>query len=677
MKIHTYRKRLLALAASLAMGAEMTRAGIPAENFVDLSLEELLRVEVSSVSKKTQQLADVAAAVFVINEQDIRRSGARSLPEALRLAPGVDAARISGDRWAVSIRGFNGQFANKLLVMIDGRSVYSPAFSGVFWESINLPLSEVERIEVIRGPGAAVWGANAVNGVINVITKHAGDTQGGQVEVVAGTREYRSGMARYGGQMDADTDYRFYVTGSSRDPHKDQSGADASDDAHAYRAGIRLDRRGAGDWTWIAETYRAVSDDIGTFASFTAGPPSFTFTQPAGIKEDGFDILGKGVYRLDGGSELQFQGSWSYNDATITGMGRDKRHVLDLDAQHHLAKQGNHDLIWGLGLRVTQDEMEGGVLSNGDITTRLTPTEDTLAIYSLYGQDEIRLADGLSLTLGARIEHHDYTGLEIQPNARVLWKIAPEQSVWASASRAVRTPSRGERSFTYNNAYLPTAPFPTLIQTVGTSSYDSEILHSLEIGHRAQWSPKLSTDAVVFAHHYDNLLSSPMGMTDLSTIPLGYVTQPLYLGNTQALTVRGLELSTDWRPREDWRLQASYTFTDANHDGNGGNTWYKGVMPKHVLNLRSGHNLSRNLDLDLILRHVGERKDPIALYPRNVKAYTALDVRLGWRPDRDLELSLVARELLAGKHVEFINDIIQYRPIQIEPSLELGLRWDF
>jgi len=650
-------------------------------DYADLSLEELMKVEVTSVARKSQQLADVAAAVYVINQDDIRRSGARSLPEALRLAPGVDAAHISGDRWAVSIRGFNGQFANKLLVMVDGRSVYSPAFSGVFWEALNYPLSEVERIEVVRGPGASVWGANAVNGVINVITKSASASQGGQINARLGSGEYWSGTARYGASLNSDTDYRVYLTSHGQGPSTALSGNDAADKVNSARAGFRMDRHGAGEWTWIAEVYHDSSGDTGTYPSFKAGPPAYSYVQPVDNRHDGVDLVGKGAYELDGGGEFHFQGNLSANDNQITGLGRDRRYILDTDAQHHLALHGAHDLIWGLGLKVTGDTIDGGVLDNGEATTVIKPTHDTLTILSLYGQDEIRLVDDLRLTLGARLEHHSYTGLEFQPNVRLLWHLSPEQSAWTSLARAIRTPSRGERSFTFTQTFVPSPPLPvtTAITSIGGAGVKSEVLNALEIGHRAQWAPSLSTETVFYLHHYDHLLSDKQGTVDPNKplSPEGYATLPILLGNDQTLTVEGMELTVDWRVRPDWRLQASYSYTNPIHANDASTTWFKGAMPRNIASLRSGHNLGHKLDLDLMLRHVDARTDSQSLYPRDVAAYTAMDVRLGWRPQKALEVSLMGRDLMTGKHLEFINDVTNIQPTQVGPSLELRAKWDF
>ncbi len=419
---------LLALPC-IAQGAESPPA--------DLSLEELLKVEVQTASRKSQRLQDVASAVFVISREDIERSGATSLPEVLRLAPGVQVARLANNRWAVSARGFNGRFANKLLVLMDGRSIYSPLFSGVLWEMEDTLLDDVDRIEVIRGPGAALWGANAVNGVINIITRNARDTRGTLAVAGAGSEERSFGALRHGFAA-GEGSVRLWAKGFSRDESVDLSGNRGNDDWHAARAGFR------GDWNANAGSRLTVSGSI--YNSPTGdrwNVPSVT--SPSGAIATDIEQGGSGANLLLKHEWLPADGSAStlqaYVDRTeidVIGVLGERRTTVDLDFQHRLAPGGAHDVIWGLSHRQSRDQIRSGPLIS------ILPDHQTYQLTSAFVHDEITLQpERLKLALGARLEHNNYTGLEPQPNARLIWTPTAHQALWGALSRAVQNPVKG------------------------------------------------------------------------------------------------------------------------------------------------------------------------------------------------------------------------------------------
>ena len=421
--IHIRHRRHSALPLALALFlASPSGAADKPGTLSDLSLEDLMQVEVTSVSKKPQRLANVAASVHVISAEDIRLAGANSIPEALRLAPGIDATRISGNRWAVSARGSADLYANKLLVMVDGRNAYNPAFSGVAWQDFQFPIEDIERIEVIRGPAAAVWGSNGVNGVINIITKSAASTQGGQVVLGAGKGEY--GRARWGGASDdGSLYYRAYVSSQYADPQRAipvMGGGDGGDAFDKAAAGLRLDGYLASGarWDLSADFYDDRGKGIAYFAA-ASGDGNRPFTE----KHHDTALRGRYEKTLDGGSNLQIQGGFAHSELGIPYMLIDSRDTLDLDLQHRIRLGERHDVIWGANYRRSSDNETGTAAISVNTPSR------QLEYYGLSAQDEIALMDTLHLTLGLRMDHNEMTGWEAQPTARLSWNLQPTQTL--------------------------------------------------------------------------------------------------------------------------------------------------------------------------------------------------------------------------------------------------------
>jgi iron complex outermembrane recepter protein len=657
-----------ALGASAANG----NAGKPLE---DLSLQDLMEMEVTSAAKKPQRLFDTDAAIHVITQDDMRRAGVTSIPEALRLAPGVNVARINGGLWAVSIRGFNGRFANKLLVLMDGRTLYTPLFAGVVWETQDTLLEDVERIEVIRGPGAALWGANAVNGVINIITKKAKDTQGNLVGVSAGDEERFSTSLRRGFKTSDDSHARIYAKFQDRDATQGIGGIGGRDDSREGMAGFRWDREGSSDNLSLqGRVYQGRLGDTQIVPN-TAAFPYFSIDNLT-ERFSGAHLLGRWARWLGSDSEVSLQGFIDQARIDIPRI-REERTTFDLEFQHRFPLAEAHDFTWGGGLRRSRDDIRNSP------TLVMNPSDRALDLFNLFFQDEIALLpDALRLTLGARLEHNDFTGWEFQPNARLLWRINDNHSAWLAASRAVRTPSRAESDVTLDlatyapfappSALLPTGnptPFPLRLVLTGNSDYRVETLDALDLGYRAKLHSDLTLETTLFAYRYKDLIDAVPGLPDPTSIP-AYVTQPLLGANNGSVRMHGLEVALDWLPSPGWRVQPAYSYARAK----AANLLSDISLPRHQFSLRIGFEPTDRTQADIWLRRVDGIKTSVGA---SIPAYTTLDLRLGWRVNRELELSLVGQNLLDKSHPEFVSDYLNSVPSEIERSVFIKADWRF
>ena len=661
----------------------------PANTTVDiftLGIAELMNIEVTSASKKVQRVADVGAAVFVITQEDMRRSGARSIPEALRLAPGVQVARIDANKWAVSIRGFNGRFANKLLVLMDGRSVYTPLFSGVFWDAQDTLLADIDRIEVIRGPGAALWGANAVNGVINIITKSATDTLGGLVNIGGGTEERGFAEARYGMSLSEAADIRFYAKHLDRDSGMDAAGNQAHDAWHMSRGGFRLDSRATErDILTIQGEYYdgSVGENYLLNKLPTPGDPAVSRMTDADNGTRGWHLLSRWERTLSGTSGMVLQ---LYYDRYQVGMvgATGKMDIVDMDFQHHFALGKKQDIIWGAGYRFSRDDIEN------TFAVSLLPTQKDSHLTSFFLHDEIELIpEHLSLILGSRFERNNYSGFEIQPNGRLIWTPTPRHTLWTAVSRAVRTPSRGDQSVLYRQSVIPPPlafvpfpanQFPAVVTIYGSEEYASEELLAYELGYRTELRPNLNLDVSTFYNAYNHLRTVKAGQPgpDSSSAPT-HIIIPFITNNDMTGHTYGAELAVSWLPLPWWRLQASYSYLKIFMDVNDNTTDHynkadtEGGSPQQQFSLRSGFDIGRNVSWDLWLRGV----DHLELPGGAIAAYTTLDTRLAWKPIPQLELSLVGQNLLQKSHAEFRPEFLFSVPTETERSFYGMLTWNF
>jgi iron complex outermembrane receptor protein len=633
-----------------------------------LSVEDLMDMQVTSVSKHKQKLADAAAAVFVLTQEDIRRSGATSIPEALRLVPGLEVARIDENKWAIGSRGFNGRFSNKLLVLIDGRSVYTPLFSGVYWNIQDVMLEDLDRIEVIRGPGATLWGANAVDGVINIITKPAASTQSGIVTAGGGTQERGSGGARYGSTIGNNTHYRIYGKYFDWGPSNFASGATAHDGWNALRGGFRTDWTPAGpnSLTIEGDLYRSNYDETLTVPSLTA-PYSSTFPN-SGVYSGG-NILGRWNHATEGGSmSLQM-----YYDNTTTvdnSLFVDHQNTFDVDFQDGFHVGDSHQIVLGLGYRSIHDR------NDPSFTVSLQPNHVSLNLFNAFIQDEISLVDNrLKLTLGSKLEHNTFTGFEIEPNARLLWALTPNQSVWTAVSRAVRTPALTEQGLRLNSQVIPPgtpanpAPFPAVVAVFGSPQFNSEDLLAYELGYRVQATSTVSFDIATFYNNYSNLRSAEPGTPFLEGSPAPTdIVVPLVAENKMSGGTYGVELFADWKLLPKWRVTGSYSYLqmDIHKNSNSQDPTAdnpNGSSPRHQWYVRSSADLPKHFDLDTTLRFVDH------LPSLNLPSYYSLDAHLGWRPVKNLELSIGGQNLLDNQHLEFLPDFVNTSPTVVKRSI--------
>jgi len=676
------RKRVLSrtaatgLAALSILMASSQPCWAAHSNITALSLEELLAVEITSVSKKSEKASDAAAAVFVVNQEDIKRSGATTLPEVLRMVPGLQVAQIDANKWAVSSRGFNGFSSNKLLVLMDGRTVYNPLFSGVLWNAQDTMLDDIERIEVIRGPGASLWGANAVNGVINIISKHSADTQGGLLTAGTGSEEKGFGAVRYGAKINDHTTYRVYGKNFYRDDLEFSNGSKANDDWHQARGGFRLDSAAPDSpysFTIQGDGYNGNADAT-TNIPTTSLPYTTNLDNPSNIR--GGNFLTRLTRKEKDNSEMSLQAYYDLARSNDRLLG-DERGTADIEFQHRFQATAKQELTWGLGYRYSHD-----ILENSQ-TFSFAPASRTDMLLSGFVQDEITLIDDLlRLTLGSKFEHNDYTGYEVQPNARLLYTPHKHHTFWAAVSEAVRTPSQAEHNIRVSSAIVPSAaipflpPGPGLAEFVinGNEEYKSEKLTAYEIGYRTQVHEKLAFDLTAFLNDYSRLRTTPPSANFLTFSSMPY--QLNYeAGNTMEGNAYGFELVADAKPLDWWRLQLAYTFLrlDLHETGQGilASEDAEGESPRNQISLRSMMNLSNSVTLDTWVRYV----DNLPTY--GIDSYVAFDARIGWQVNPALELSLVGRNLLDNAQPEFGSLYINIIPSEIPRSVYAQARMTF
>ena len=584
-----------------------------------LSLKELMNIEVTSVSKYPEKLKEVASAIQVISREDIRNSGVKTLPEALRLASNLQVAQVNASQWAISSRGFNNVLANKLLVLVDGRTVYTPLYAGVYWDAQNFILEDIDRIEVISGPGGTLWGANAVNGVINIITRNSKDTKGLFAEAAVGSNLPGLASLRYGGQLNSKISYRVYGTGFKSGSTFLTSGSKAGDDWQMGQGGFRMD--------WVASG----RDKVSLQGNLYDGAPN-PDAGDTSVTAKGENLVARWNHSASDKSGFQLQ---AYYDHRLRDFGNgftEDLKTYDLDWQNR-NELHMHRITYGANLRL----MEHNV-TNLQLFAFLPPHK-TLYLYSAFLQDEIELLkERLNLTLGAKLEHNSYTGFEFQPNGRLAWMPAKNNTIWAAVSRAVRTPSRIDRDF-----YLLITPDLSLIS--GNDSLRSEELVAYELGWRSGSFKNVSISLSAFYNVYDNIRSAEPG-----TPPLGI---PITFGNGVKGNTRGIELALNTQPASWWYLKGGYTYLyknlrvrEGSKDLNGGSA--ESNDPQHQLVIQSNIKLPQHLEFGTVIRYIGNLPKPY------VSEYVGLDARIGWKIYRSVELNLVAQNLLEKRHTEFI-----------------------
>jgi iron complex outermembrane recepter protein len=629
------------------------------------SLEELMKIEVTSVSKREEKLFQTAAAVYVITQEEIRRSGLTNIPELLRLAPGLEVARIDGTKWAISARGFNGRMANKLLVLIDGRSVYSPETSGVYWEVQDLLLEDIERIEIIRGPGGTLWGANAVNGVINIITKRTRETQGGVVTAIVGSEERGFGSVRYGANLGDNASYRVYGKYFNRSELVDAFGRGANDAQQFERGGGRIEWQPTerDDLTLEGDVYQSNLHENPTAVS--PANPFSPFVNRSG-EFSGGHLMGRWARASSKKSDMALQVYYDRFSRKLFGLAT-RIDTFDLDFQHHAPLGRRQEFVWGLGYRLVSQHSN----SNSSSPIQFHPQAKTMQLFSGFAQDEIILVkERLRLILGVKLENNYLSGFEAQPSFRLSWTPSRRQTAWAAVSRAVRTPSLSQQDVRLNfQASRGPRGTPAVVAAFGIPNPDSEVLHAYELGYRAQPHPKLSLDIATFYNVYDRLRSFEPGLPFVEADPLPvHLVIPAYYGNLLRGETYGLEAAINFDITRRWKLHGSYSFLrmqlhrdltsrDVTSEAAEGNS------PQHQFQLHSFLNLWRNLDLDTALYHVSSLRDP------QVPSYTRIDSRLGWHIRENVEVSGGVQNLLDSRHLEFSGIDVLVLPSQVRRSV--------
>lgn len=660
----------LSLVAMLAAGLAVENSSAETPDLTDLSLEALMNLEVTSVSKKEELAQHAAAAVFVLTNEDIRRSGATSIPEALRLVPGLNVARIDSSRWAITARGFNGLFASKLLVLIDGRSVYTPLFSGVNWDVQDTVLEDVDRIEVIRGPGAALWGSNAVNGVINIITKNAAETIGGLGAVTVGKEDRLITTLRYGEQVSPQTAVRGYVKYLNRDHSENVGGGNDYDQWDMWRGGTRLDwKENDQAFFFDMEGYGGNEGTRVAVPQYT--PPYSQYQQETGYAAGGH-ILGRWEGRFSEASSGVVQAYYDQTDRESLPL-RQIHQTIDLDAQGQTRLSPVHELVYGMNYRFVHDDLRERNFISFDPVARDT------TLMSMFIQNEMQLIpDELKVIVGTKIEHNDFTGFEFEPNARALWSFAKNQTLWAAVSRATRTPNRAENDIRLISSIQadPTTGLPLEYDVIGNRDLNSEDLLATEFGYRVQPSNSFSADLAVFYNHYSDLGSYEPGAPQVMSDPVPAIHVPFKDEDGLLADTFGGELVMNFIPFSGWRLQGSYAFVNiatAPEDGAivapVGNASRE--TPQNQFILRSLVDLPYNLEFDSTLRYV----DHVPQY--GISQYTEMSVRLGWKASKNLEFSFMVENMFHPDHREYVVDIIKGQPAEIERTYLGKVTWKF
>ncbi len=616
------------------------------KDLLPLSIEALMDIEVISPGKKKQKLSKTAAAIYVITQEDIRRGGYRSIPEALRVVPGLAVARVDASRWAVSARGFNGVFNSKQLVLMDGRSVYTPLFGGMFWDVQDTLLADIDRIEVIRGPGGTLWGANAVNGVINIITKQATATQGTYFSSGGGNLEQGFVDVRYGGRLGEKGAYRIYGKYFNRDNFRTAPGSAANDAWDQGRIGFRS------DWTVSpkdsltvqGDGYLGSDDQTALNVSLTS---PFAFSNLTTVKVGGGNLLMRWKRMVSDSSNLTLQLYYDHTQRDQPNFGI-KRNTYDIDLQHRFGLGTYQDFVWGFGYRLSQDSIKSS------FRLSFMPNEQNFEIINTFVQDEIHLIpDRLRLTLGTKVSHNTFTGVEFQPNARLLWNPHPHHTVWTAISRAVRFPTRIERTGRLNIAATPT-PTLTLSALRGNSSFQSEELVAYEIGYRVKMPPHMSVDVAAFYNVYSRIVSLRRETVTVELTPgPAHALVPLRFSNDVNGNTYGIEVATRWQATSWWKLSANYTWLGMRLSPpptmlRPGISSQPGNSPKHQFQIRSMQDLPHDLTLDTAIYYVS------SLPNLGVADYTRVDLRLAWQPVKGVEVSLVGQNVFDNQHPEFI-----------------------
>lgn len=661
----TFSKMIIIFSLIFSFGA----SSVGAKGLMEMSLEELMTLQVTSAAKAPTSLLKTSAAIYVITREDIRRSGANSIPELLKMVPGMNVAQLDSNRWAISARGFNGQFANKLLVMIDGRSVYTPFFSGVLWDAQDLVLAEIERIEVIRGPGASLWGANAVNGIINIITRSAEDTSGAQITAWVGTEE-RGGLSlMQSSDLGSNSYLRLTAKGFVRDDSQ-LNGIDADDDMTMGRVGFR--------WDYVGNQFTGKT--TGGFYQGQNGA-NFDLVSHEGdyhhhVNDDtdmvGGHLLTSWSRQLNSKSSFSFQFYFDYSRREEALYDEDLQ-VFDAEFQHNYEFSPGHKLTWGGNLRTYFDD------TTAHTHFFIDPASDQYNSYSIFVQDDYPLLQNLTLTLGGKFEHNDFTGWEIQPNGRLLWEVSETVSLWGAVSHAVRTPSRYEATGQIVVALYPPGhdlnptPIPAIYNFRGADDFKAEELTAYEFGLRSLLDENISVDISIFYNDYKSLRTGTDPESTVIVDEFGPYIELVGIANNELEgDTYGFEAAMEWQVTADWKLVGSYSYMEMDFDFAGRlEAFLNSFYARHQGSLQSRLNLSHNIETDLWLTYT----DEIAV--QNQPEIWDLSIRLGWQPTPQWQLELVGQNLLHSHKKQLTSEVISVMSSEIERGVFLRVNYQF
>lgn len=641
----------LPLAIALQTNPSLSLAGMVSDNgqgellamastdqFLELSLESLMDIEVTSVSKRSEKLSAAAASIFVLTGEELKRSGARNFPEALRLVPGLFVARTDAHTWVVTARGFASTLADKLEVLLDGRSLYTPLFSGVFWEAQDTYFADVERIEVIRGPGAALWGANAVNGVINIVTKSSADTIGTQVQLAGGGNLESAVSARHGFNIGDRAQARVYAKQQTTDDQETASGSDAKDGYRHKQWGFRS------DWQLSDKQQLTVQGD------------QYEGDINRGASEDetysGFNLLARWQRQLPSGGQYQLQAYFDRTDRNQPGIFAEDRETSDIEFQHSFSVGERQQWVWGAGYRRSEDKITNSAL------IQFLPDQRDIERWSVFAQNQIALTPKtMQLTLGVKIEDNDFTGTEVQPSVRLAWTPDDKRTVWGSLSRSVRTPNRLDDDIVVVSGASPT------FFIEGNREFESEEVITLELGYRRSLTEKLSLDGTMFYNDYDQL----RGVDYTGSPP-----QNPRIDNTREGSGKGIEIMLHYTASPTWAMYLGGSFFDLELDRKDGfidpSVSSEDENDPRIQGFARSVWQSGRLSLDGTLRHVETIED------QNTPSYTELDVRVAWQLEQGLELAIVGSDLLHDEHLEYGNEQTGTR---IKRSVHATATWSF
>lgn len=643
---------LTACFAIAAMVASPLRADQPRSQLANQSLQDLMNIQVTTVSKTEQKLSQAAAAVFVITQEDIARSGATNIPDLLRMVPGMDVAQIDANSWAITARGLGGRFANDLQVLVDGRSVYTDSFGGVFWDQLDLPLEDIERIEVIRGPGGSVWGGNSVNGVINIITKKASETKGVMTVGGGGTEEQGFGTLQYGGAAGKSTDYRVFAKYFNQGHLPSTTGQDGGDGWHALRGGFRSD-------TQLSE--RDALTFQGDLYSVREGSPTYdlpSITSPGPIPVNtNVSISGgflQGIWRLEESSRSETTLELSYDRFERNDQLHDDHGTLDINFQHHFRWTDRQSILWGGQYRRSTSTTHGNIYVSYD------PANLNTNLYSAFVEDEFGLVPGRVIaTVGARLEHNYYSGFNFMPSVRASWIVSPKTTLWGAVSRAVRTPSEVDTNLRANIASFPGAGGITdVVAFFGNPNLKDEGVDAFEAGYRASLEAGLTIDVAGFYNRYDHQETIEPATPFFATSPAPpHLVLPTTYENLMYGETHGVEIAMNWQPASRWTLSPGYAFEQIHmhlkptSQDTTSVSGAEGASPTNSAQLRSHVRLGRGLDWDASAYFVERLSDP------SVPSYTRVDTEFSWNFAERAIVSVVGQNLAQDHHEEFVDTL--------------------